>query len=52
MLHTRRPGSAVAAAQKCAINSPLSAVAGGGGMYGVEFYAAVRLAVVDERFSH
>ena len=52
MPHARRPGGPVAAAQKCATYGPLSVLARGGGMYGVELYAAVRLAVVDEGLSH
>ena len=52
MLHAERPDGAVAAAQK--MRQPWSFVGcdEGRGMYGVELYAAVRLAVVDEGLSH
>ena len=62
MLHARRPGGPVAAAQKAwhtamslrpAPNSwSLVGCDEGQEMYGVELYAAVRLAVVDEGLSH
>ena len=52
MHHAERPDGPVAAAQKCANHGPLSVATRGGGMYGVELYAAVRLAVVDEGLSH
>ena len=52
MLHARRPGGPVAAAQNCATHGPLSVATRDQEMYGVELYAAVRLAVVDEGLSH
>ena len=52
MLHARQPGGPVAAAQNCATQWSLVGFGEGQKMYGVELYAAVRLAVVDERLSH
>ena len=51
MHHAERSGGPVAATQKCASWS-LVGCDEGQEMYGVELYAAVRLAVVDEGLSH
>ena len=52
MHHAERSDGPVAAAQKCATHGPLSVATNQQEMYGVELYAAVRLAVVDEGLSH
>ena len=51
MLHAERPDGLVAAAQHAPF-MVLCRLRRGAGMYGVELYAAVRLAVVDEGLSH
>ena len=50
MLHARRPGGPVAAAQNCATHGPLSVATRGRRCTGA--LCAVRLAVVDEGLSH
>ena len=52
MLHAERPGGPVAAAQSAPPMAPPCLFWHGAGVYGVELYAAVRLAVVDEGLSH
>ena len=52
MLHAERPDGPVAAAQKMRHSWSFVGCDEGRGMYGVEFYAAVRPAVVDEGLSH
>ena len=52
MPHARRPGGPVAAGAKMRHLWSLVCFGEGRGMYGVELYAAVRLAVVDEGLSH
>ena len=52
MLHARRPGGPVAAAQNCAIHGPLSVATRGRRCTAWSSMTAVRLAVVDEGLSH
>ena len=52
MHRAERPDGPFAGVQKCPNHGPLSVATRGRGMYGVELYAAVRLAVVDEGLSH
>ena len=51
MLHRKRPGGPIAAAQECATHVPLSVWHGAGDVWR-ELYATVRLAVVEEGLSH
>ena len=52
MLHARRPGRSGRGGAKLCHSWSLVGCDEGRGMYGVELYAAVRLAVVDEGLSH
>ena len=52
MLHAERLDDPVAAAQKMRHLWPFVGCGEGREMYGVELYAAVRLAVVEEGLSH
>ena len=52
MLHAERPGGLVAAAKKNAPPMARCCLGTGRRVYGAEFYAAVRLVVVEEGLSH